>query len=64
MAYVCLSKQEMDEFVEGFAKKIAIANNGGDWSTHYTEEQKNVWRQRGQELFDEISNFLEAHTIE
>lgn len=43
--------------LEAIAKKIAIANNGGDWATHYTEEQKNVWRARAKEIIDLVYTF-------
>jgi hypothetical protein len=31
--------------IEQFAIRAAKGNNGGEWSTHYTEEQKEYWRQ-------------------
>jgi hypothetical protein len=30
--------------VESFAIRCAKGNNGGEWATHYTEDQKNFWR--------------------
>ena len=33
-----------DEQVELFAIRAAKGNNGGEWSSHYTEEQKDYWR--------------------
>lgn len=30
--------------VEKFAIRCALGNNGGEWATHYTEEQKEFWR--------------------
>jgi len=44
----------MSEVIERLAKKIAVANNGGDWATHYNEDQKNVWRDRAKEVADMI----------
>lgn len=44
----------LDELVERIAKKIAVANNGGDWATHYTDAQKDVWRQRAREVIKEV----------
>lgn len=29
---------------EQLAIKAAKGNNGGEWATHYTEEQKEYWR--------------------
>lgn len=34
------------EAVERAAKALAEALNGGAWNTHYTEEQKEIWRNR------------------
>lgn len=31
---------------EEAAAALAQACNGGDWSTHYTEAQKDLWRRR------------------
>jgi hypothetical protein len=33
------------ETLEKFAIRAAKGNNGGEWATHYTEEQKEHWRQ-------------------
>jgi hypothetical protein len=30
--------------LENYAVRCAKGNNGGEWATHYTEEQKNYWR--------------------
>ena len=30
--------------VEALAIRAALGNNGGEWATHYTEEQKEHWR--------------------
>ena len=32
------------EDVEAFVIRAAKGNNGGEWATHYTEEQKEHWR--------------------
>ena len=32
------------ELVERFAIRCAKGNNGGEWASHYTEDQKNFWR--------------------
>lgn len=33
-----------DEQVDLFAIRAAKGNNGGKWSEHYTEEQREFWR--------------------
>ncbi len=33
-----------DEMIERWAIKLALGNHGGEWATHYTEDQKKVWR--------------------
>jgi hypothetical protein len=33
-----------DEQIEELAIRCAKGNNGGEWATHYTEDQKNFWR--------------------
>ena len=33
-----------DEQIDAFAIRAALGNNGGQWSTHYTEAQRNHWR--------------------
>jgi hypothetical protein len=30
--------------IERFAIRAAKGNNGGEWATHYTEDQKQHWR--------------------
>lgn len=32
------------ETIEIFAIRAAKGNNGGEWATHYNEDQKNYWR--------------------
>ena len=43
-----------EEQVEKFAIRVALGNNGGTWSEHYTEDQKNYWRQFVLNLVEEI----------
>jgi hypothetical protein len=33
-----------DDLIESFAIRAALGNNGGTWTTHYTEAQKEHWR--------------------
>lgn len=40
--------------VEKVALKIAESNNGGSWSSHYNDDQKNVWRSRSQEIIEMV----------
>jgi hypothetical protein len=35
-----------EDLVEKIAIRIAVASNSGTWATHYTEEQKALWRLR------------------
>ena len=44
----------MSELIEQVAKRIAVANNGGDWAKHYNEDQKNVWRKRAEEIIQMV----------
>ena len=39
---------------ERIALKIAEANNGGTWATHYTEKQKDVWRERARVIIQMV----------
>lgn len=34
-----------DDLIEYFAIRAALGNNGGTWAEHYTEDQKEHWRQ-------------------
>lgn len=43
-----------DEQVELFAIRAAKGNNGGNWSEHYTEEQKDYWRRFVRDLASTI----------
>ena len=49
---------KMNELIDSVAKKIAVANNGGDWAKHYNEDQKNVWRERAKEIIEMVGNYL------
>jgi hypothetical protein len=33
------------DLIETFAIRAALGNNGGTWAEHYTEAQKEHWRQ-------------------
>lgn len=50
------------ETVKAFAIKCAKGNNGGEWATHYTEEQKNFWRQFVQSLAWAIMDEMDLGT--
>ena len=49
-----------NDTIERFAIRCALGNNGGEWvkrpdgESHYTEQQKERWRQFVRELADEI----------
>ena len=49
---------KMNELIDSVAKKIAVANNGGDWAKHYNEDQKNVWRKRAKEIIEMVGDYL------
>lgn len=53
-----LREVKMNELIEDVAKKIAVANNGGDWAKHYNEDQKNVWRERAKEVIEMVKEGL------
>lgn len=36
------------EAFERAAAALAVACNGGEWETHYTADQKRLWRRRVQ----------------
>ncbi len=42
------------EMIESFAIRIALGNNGGGWATHYTDEQKERWRQFVRDLVADV----------
>jgi hypothetical protein len=43
-----------NEKIEEFAIRVALGNNGGKWSDHYTEEQKEHWRKFIRDLIESI----------
>jgi heme oxygenase len=48
------------EQIEGFAIRAALGNNGGTWATHYTEGQKEHWRQWVRDLAEAIKQAEKA----
>lgn len=44
----------MLSIVEKYAIRCAKGNNGGEWATHYTEEQKDIWRKFIHDLIDDM----------
>jgi hypothetical protein len=38
--------------IEGFAERLALMFNGGTWATHYTEAQKELWRERARTILE------------
>jgi hypothetical protein len=44
-----------NNLVEEIAIMIAEGNNGGAWATHYTEEQKEVWRNRARKILVKVA---------
>lgn len=44
-----------DGTIETLAIRCALGNNGGEWATHYTDEQKEHWRSFARDLLDEAS---------
>ena len=42
--------------IEELAIKLAEANNGGKWATHYEEMQKDVWRERARVWAQDVIN--------
>jgi len=53
----------LDDLVERFAIRCARGNNGGEWATHYTEDQKNFWRQFVRDLIADIQSPIELGKI-
>ncbi len=43
-----------DEQIELFAIRAAKGNNGGKWSEHYTDDQKDYWRRFVRDLAGSI----------
>ena len=52
------------EMVERFATRCALGNNGGDWATHYTEDQKEYWRKFVKDLAKAIDKAIEEALID
>jgi len=44
----------MTDLIEKYAIIMAEGNNGGTWATHYTDSQKDVWRERAQKLIEDV----------
>ena len=42
------------DVLEAFAIRCALGNNGGEWAKHYTEEQREHWRQFIRDLAADI----------
>lgn len=43
-----------EETIEKFAIQCAKGNNGGEWSSHYTDEQKEFWRNFVRQMANEF----------
>jgi hypothetical protein len=44
------------EQIEAFAIRAALGNNGGTWSEHYTDSQKEHWRRFVRDLAADIED--------
>jgi len=44
----------VNELIEKYAIIMALGNNGGEWATHYTEKQKDLWRNRAEQLIRDV----------
>ena len=51
---------EMSEMIERTARYMAETYNGGSWETHYTDQQKDVHRERAKALFALVREPTEA----
>ena len=49
------------DIIEKYAIMIALGNNGGGWSTHYNEDQKNHWRKLVKNLCSDILKELKEN---
>lgn len=47
-------KCDDDKIIERYAIAMALGNNGGEWASHYTDEQKEVWRRRAKSMLEDI----------
>lgn len=50
----------MEAMIERWAIRLALGNNGGSWESHYTEKQKNFWRQMTSDMIQDIKSELES----
>jgi hypothetical protein len=50
----------MEELIEKYAIRIARGNNGGEWSTHYTEAQKYFWRDIVRDLIEDYDEYRDG----
>ena len=46
----------MNDIIERFAIRAAKGNNGGEWSSHYTEDQREKWRQFVRDLIADLED--------
>lgn len=46
--------EKMQNMIEHFAIRAAKGNNGGEWATHYTDAQKEFWRQFVRDLISQL----------
>ena len=54
----------MTDLIEKYAIIMAEGNNGGSWATHYTDSQKDLWRERAQKLIEDIKmNAALVHAV-
>ncbi len=51
-----------DDVIERYAIRCARGNNGGEWASHYTDDQKNVWRQFVKDLIYDLT--INLHLLE
>lgn len=42
------------EAIEELAIRAALGNNGGEWAEHYTDDQKEHWRQWVRDFFEHV----------
>ncbi len=51
-----------DDIIERYAIRCAQGNNGGEWASHYNEDQKNFWRKFVKDLIYDLT--LNLHLLE